>query len=72
MLFSGMMIQLDALLESDAGHETVTSCQFWCRLYKMGQYKELAKLAILVLTLSSDTVECERGFSCMKMSFVPC
>ena len=32
----------------------------------MGQYKELAKLAILVLTLAPDTVECEWGFSGMN------
>ena len=54
---------LDVLLE---GQEFVSPCQFWCRLYKMGHYKELAKLAILVLSLSPDTVECERGFSCMN------
>ena len=56
---------LDILLQED-GHDPVTHCQFWCRLYKMGHYKELAKLAILIMTLLPDTVECERGFSCMN------
>ena len=57
---------LDALLEIDASDVPVTPCRFWCQLYKIGQYKELAKLAVLVMTLTPDTVECERGFSCMN------
>ena len=57
---------LDALLEVDARDGPVTPCTFWCQLYKIGQYKELAKLAVLVMTLTPDTVECERGFSCMN------
>ena len=44
----------------------VTPCRFWCQLYKIEQYKELAKLAVLVMTLTPDTVECKRGFSCMN------
>ena len=54
---------LDVLHEDQ---EPVSPSQFWCRLYKMGHYKELAKLAILVLTLSPNTVKCEGGFSCMN------
>ena len=50
---------LDALLEVDPYDESVTPCKFWCQLYKIGQYKELAKLAFLVMTLAPDTVECE-------------
>ena len=57
---------LDALLEESPGQDPVTPCKFWCQLYKIGSYKELAKLAILVMTLAPDTVECERGFSCMN------
>ena len=57
---------LDVLLQEDQSQDLVTPCQFWCRLYKMGHYKELAKLAILIMTLLPDTVECERGFSCMN------
>ena len=56
---------LDVLL-SDTGRDPVTPCQFWCQLYKIGHYKELAKLSILIMTLLPDTVECECGFSCMN------
>ena len=54
------------LPEVDASDVPVTPCRFWCQLYKIGQYKELAKLAVLVMMLTPDTVECERGFSCMN------
>ena len=57
---------LDALLEVDASDVPVTPCRFWCQLYKIGQYKELAMLAVLVMTFTPDTVECERGFNCMN------
>ena len=58
---------LDALLEGDmASDDQITPCRFWCQLFKIGQYKELAKLALLVMSLTPDTVECERGFSCMN------
>ena len=42
---------LDVLLQSDPGHDPVTSR----RLYKIMHYKGLAKLA---MTLLPDTVEC--------------
>ena len=57
---------LDALLEVDASDVPVNPCRFCCQLYKIGQYKELAKLAVLVMTLTPDTVECKRGFRCMN------
>ena len=50
----------------DASDVPVTPCRFWCQLYKIRQYKELAKLAVLAMMLTPDTVECERGFSCMN------
>ena len=37
---------------------------FWCDLYKNHEeYKELSLLSLLILTLSPDSCECERGFS---------
>ena len=38
---------------------------FWCQLYEEGDYKELASLALL-LSISSTSVLCERGFSTMN------
>lgn len=40
---------------------------FWCELYcNFPEYKELSKLAILIMTITPDTCECERGFSTMN------
>jgi hypothetical protein len=40
---------------------------FWCDLYQnFDDYKELSKLAILIMTLTPDTCECERGVSAMN------
>ena len=40
---------------------------FWHDLYQnFPEYKELAKLAILLMTITPDTCECERGFSVMN------
>ena len=39
---------------------------FWCELYESDDYKDLAKLAILLLTVSPSSVICERGFSSMN------
>ena len=39
---------------------------FWCQLYGEGYYKELASLALLLLSISPTSVLCERGFSTMN------
>ena len=39
---------------------------FWCELYEAEEYKELASLAVLLLSISPTSVICERGFSCMN------
>ena len=40
---------------------------FWCDLYQnFPEYKELSKLAILIMTITPDTCECERGLSSMN------
>ena len=39
---------------------------FWCQLYEEGDYKELASLALLLLSISPTSVLCERGFSTMN------
>ena len=40
--------------------------KFWCELYETDEYKELATLAILLLSISPTSVICERGFSSMN------
>ena len=40
--------------------------KFWCELYEGDDYKELATLAILLLSISPTSVICERGFSSMN------
>ena len=37
-------------------------CTFSVNLYKMPEYKEFAKICIMLFTFSPDTVEVERGF----------
>ena len=40
---------------------------FWCDIYcNFSEYKELSKLSILILTLSPNTCDCERGFSTLN------
>ena len=40
---------------------------FWCDLFmNYPTYKELSKLSILILTLSPNTCDCERGFSVLN------
>ena len=58
----------DEKYRKESGGEAVDNVVgFWCDLYQnFPEYKELAKLAILLLTLTPDTCECERGFSVMN------
>ena len=42
---------------------------FWCQLYEEGDYKELASLALLLLSLSPTSVICKQGFSTMNYEF---
>lgn len=40
---------------------------FWCDLYRnFADYRELSKLVTLIMTLTPDTCECERGVSTMN------
>ena len=39
---------------------------FWCKLYMEDEFKQLARLALLLLTISPTSVICERGFSVMN------
>ena len=39
---------------------------FWCQLYEEGDYKELASLALLLLSISPTSVLCKQGFSTMN------
>lgn len=42
---------------------------FWCDLFlNCPEYKELSRLAILILTIAPDICECEREFSTMNLS----
>ena len=40
--------------------------KFWCQLYETEEYKQLAFLALLLLSISPSSVLCERGFSVMN------
>ena len=40
--------------------------KFWCQLYETEEYKQLASLALLLLSISPSSVMCERGFSVMN------
>jgi hypothetical protein len=40
--------------------------KFWCEQYEGEDYRELASLAILLLTIAPTSVICERGFSSMN------
>ena len=50
------------------GTKVLTMLVFWCDLFLyFPEYKELSRLAILVLTIATVTwCECERGFSTMN------
>lgn len=50
-----------------ANEESDNYVGFWSDLHSnFPEYKELSKLAILVLTIAPDTCKCERGFSTMN------
>ena len=40
--------------------------KFWCLLYDGDEYRELASLALFLLSISPTSVICERGFSVMN------
>ena len=40
--------------------------QFWCFLFESDEYRELASLGLLLLSISPTSVVCERGFSVMN------
>ena len=40
--------------------------KFWCLLFDGDEYKELASLCLLLLSISPTSVICERGFSVMN------
>ena len=42
------------------------SAVFFTHLLQSEEYSELARLALLILCISPDSVACERGFSCMN------
>ena len=45
------------------------SSKFWCKIYKgrPQDYGELAKLSLLILSLSPDNMESERGISVLNL-----
>lgn len=45
---------------------------FFCRLAQMPEYDQFGLLAITLMCMSPDTVECERGFSCMNLTKDKC
>ena len=50
-----------------SGDTTGDLVGFWYDLYQnFHEYKELSKLAILIMTITPNTCDCERGFSCMN------
>ena len=62
---------LDFLFEekykAGTGDDNDNYVGFWCDLFlNCPEYKELSRLAILILTIAPDTCECERGFSTMN------
>ena len=54
---------LDFLYEVTCNSNPVA---FFVKLYNEEEYNELARLALLVLVISPDSVACERGFSTMN------
>ena len=49
------------------GEVTENVVGFWSDLYQnFPEYKDIAKLALLLMAITSDTCECERGFSVMN------
>ena len=42
--------------------------RFFCKLAKITEYDQLGKLALELLCMSPDTVDCERGFSHMNLT----
>ena len=61
-----LMYQNDSSLDIAYGVCRNDQVKFWCELYEGEDYKELASLAILLLSISPTSVICERGFSCMN------
>ena len=41
---------------------------FFCKLLQMSEYDQFGLLAVILLCMSPDTVECERGFSTMNLT----
>ena len=41
---------------------------FFCTIAKMSEYSQFGLLAIILLCMSPDTVECERGFSTVNLT----
>lgn len=54
---------LDFLFDVPCGGNSV---KFFVKLFSEEEYSELARLALLIYTISPDTVTCERGFSAMN------
>jgi hypothetical protein len=54
---------LDLLLEDTCNKDITT---FFLTLLQEEEFSEFDRLALLVLTLSPDSVSCERGFSVMN------
>jgi hypothetical protein len=42
--------------------------EFFCKLMKMNEYEEFAKLAVGLLCMRPDTMDCEHGFSHMNLT----
>ena len=60
------MYQNDLSLDFSYGLCQKNQVTFWCKLYESDDYKDLAKLAILLLSVSSSSVICEHGFNSMN------
>ena len=45
---------------------SISAVKFWCELFDGDEYKELASLGLLLLSISPTSVICERGFSVMN------
>ena len=57
---------MDDELDDLYGQADFNPTKFFCHLYNNPAYREFARLALLLMTISPDTCDLERGFSTMN------
>ena len=61
--FSMLELRNDEKLKRFFEEKTTTTEKFWCKLHNLDPFKEIATVAILLLSIFPTTVYCERSFS---------